>query len=335
MNIARITKYIAPALFLGLVLFSCKKKDEEKPAPVPGAVAPDVRIVATVNGDPITLAEFQERFARAGFKPEQDVEMEVKEDFLNRLIERKMMLREAQRMRIKIGRPEIDKRIESIRTENGNDVQEVLTEQGIDFEKWKSDIWEDMMVERLLAREVGRNVSVSSAEVKRYYQAHPQEFQKPDQVRARQIVVGTEAEAQRVMEILQSGSDFAAVAREKSTAPEAEHGGDLGYFAMGDMPSEFNVVFSLPLGGISGIVKSPYGFHIFKLEDKRQAGKIGLDEAYKEIAVKLRREKEDRRYKQWLTELRSRTKFEVNYRALETLRSGLDATSSISGTTTD
>jgi peptidyl-prolyl cis-trans isomerase C len=319
-------------LFLGLILFSCKKKDEEKPALVPGAVAPDVRIVATVNGDPITLAEFQERFARAGFKPDQSVEMEVKEDFLNRLIERKMMLREAQRMRIKIGRPEIERRIEALRAENGNDVKEVLTEQGIDFEKWKSDIWEDMMVERLLAREVGRHVSVSSLEVKRYYQTHPQEFQKPDQVRVRQIVVGTEAEAQKVMEILQSGADFAAVAREKSTAPEAEHGGDLGYFAMGDMPAEFNVVFNLSIGEISRIVKSPYGFHIFKLEDKRHAGKIGLDEAYKEIAIKLRREKEDRQYKQWLTELRSRTKFEVNYQALEPSRSDLNA-SSVSGTT--
>ena len=316
MNVTRLTKYIAPVLFLGLILFSCKKKDEEKPAP--GAVvSSDVKIVATVNGDPITLAEFQERFARAGFKPEQGVALEVKQDFLNRLIERKMMLGEAQRRRIKIGRNEINKRIEVLRTENGNDVKEVLSEQGIDFEKWKSDIWEDMMVERLLAREVSRHVSVSSSEVKRYYQANPQEFQKPDQVHARQIVVSTEAEAQKVMEVLQTGADFANVARTKSTAPEAEHGGDLGYFAMGDMPTEFNVVFGLSKGGISGIVKSPYGFHIFKLEDKRRAGAISLDEAYKEIAEKLRREKEDRQYKQWLQELRSRTKFEVNYRALE------------------
>jgi len=316
MNVTRLTKYIAPVLFLGLILFSCKKKDEEKPAP--GAVvSPDVKIVATVNGDPITLAEFQERFTRAGFKPEQGVALEVKQDFLNRLIERKMMLGEAQRRRIKIGRNEINKRIEVLRAENGNDVKEVLSEQGIDFEKWKSDIWEDMMVERLLARDISRHVSVSSSEVKRYYQANPQEFQKPEQVHARQIVVSTEAEAQKVMEVLQTGADFATVARTKSTAPEAERGGDLGYFAMGDMPTEFNVVFNLSKGGISGIVKSPYGFHIFKLEDKRRAGTISLDEAYKEIAEKLRREKEDRQYKQWLQELRSRTKFEVNYQALE------------------
>jgi len=316
MNIQRITKYIAPALFLGLIFFACKKKVEEKAQPAVAPVSPDVRIVATLDGDPITLAEFQERFFRAGYKPEQAAELEVKEDFLNRLIERKMLLREAQRKRIKIGLPEINKRIATLSDENGKDVKEMLSSMGIDFEKWKSDIWEDMMIERLLAREVNRRVDVSPSEVRRYYNTHPVEFEKPEQVRARQIVVATEEEARKVMERLKETNDFAGLAREKSTAPEAENGGDLGYFALGDMPLEFNVVFSLPKGGISGIVKSPYGFHIFKLEDRRGPGKVDFEKAYKQIAEKLRREKEDSRYKQWLAQLRARTKFEVNYQAL-------------------
>jgi parvulin-like peptidyl-prolyl isomerase len=83
------------------------------------------------------------------------------------------------------------------------------------------------------------------------------------------------------------------------------------------MPADFNVVFGLPRGGISGIVKSPYGFHIFKLEDKRPAGRRSIEEAGKEIESKLRREKQEKRFKQWMKELRSRTKFEVNYQALE------------------
>jgi parvulin-like peptidyl-prolyl isomerase len=173
------------------------------------------------------------------------------------------------------------------------------------------------MIEQLLAREIYRRVSVSSPEVRRYYQANPQEFEKPEQVHARQIVVATQEDAAAAMELLRSGADFAAVAKEKSTAPEAESGGDLGYFAMGEMPAEFNVVFGLPKGGTSGTVKSPYGYHIFKLVDKRRAGRISLEEARKEITEKLRREKEDKRYKQWLTELRKRTKLEINYQELE------------------
>ncbi len=319
MNTHRFIHYAAPALLLGLVLFSCKQEAVEQPQPpaaVP-AVSADKRVVATINGEPILLAEFQERFARAGFKPDEAAALEVKKDFLNRLIERLMLVREAQRRRMKIGQAEINKRIETLRTENGEDVKETLASMGVDFEKWKSDVWEDLMIERLVAREVNKRVSVSPSAVRAYYQEHPQEFEKPEQARARQIVVATEAEANAVLEALQAGQDFAAVAREKSTAPEAPKGGDLGYFARGDMPVEFNVVFGLRKGEVSGIVKSAYGYHIFKLEDRRRAGKMSLDEAHRDIAEKLRKEREDRRYQEWLKELRARTKFEVNYEALK------------------
>ncbi len=305
---------------LGLVFFSCRQQNggpEHPQAPQQAAtVAADKRIVATINGEPILLADFQERFARAGFKPDEAVAFEVKKDFLNRLIERIMLLREAQRRRMKVSLPELNKRIETLRTENSEDVQGTLASMGIDFEKWKSDVWEDMMIDRLITRAVNRHVSVSPPEVRHYYQDHPQEFERPEQARVRQIVLASEEEARAVMQILAAGRDFASVAREKSTAPEAEKGGDLGYFAKGEMPREFNVVFNLPKGGISEIVKSPYGYHIFKLEDKRKAGKIGLDEAYRGIEAKLRKEKEDTRYQAWLKELRARTKFEVNYDAL-------------------
>jgi peptidyl-prolyl cis-trans isomerase C len=308
----------APALLLGLLFFGCSKKEEAKQPPPPPAIAPEVQILATVNGDPITLGEFLERFARAGLKPEKEAELQVKEEFLNRLIERKMMLREAQRRRIKVSLPEINKRVETVRTEQGKDVKEALGGLGIDYEKWQSDVWEDMMIEKLIARDVVRNLRVPSSEVRRYYQENPQEFQRPEQVRVRQIVVATEEEAQKVLDkLLNEKADFAALARQRSTAPEAEAGGDLGFFAMGEMPGEFNVVFGLPRGGISSVVKSPYGYHIFKLEEKRKAGKLGLEEASKEIAEKLSRQKQDVRYKQWLTELRGRTKFVVNYQGLQ------------------
>ena len=307
----------APAFVLGLLFFGCSKKEEAKPA-APPAVAPETTVLATVNGDPITLGEFQERFARAGLKPEKEAEFQVKEEFLNRLIERKMMLREAQRRRFMVSLPEINKRVEAMRAEQGKDVKETLGGMGIDFEKWKSDLWENMMIEKLIAHDVVRHPHVSSAEVRRYYQEHTQEFQRPEQVRVRQIVVDTEDEAQKVLDqLLNEKADFAVLARQRSTAPEAEEGGDLGFFAMGDMPGEFNVVFGLPRGGISSVVKSPYGYHIFKLEEKRKAGKMGLEEASKEIIEKLSRQKQDARYKQWLAELRGRTKFVVNYQGLQ------------------
>lgn len=312
-------RYTAPVLLLGLFFFGCKKAEQGATEGASPEVSADLRIVATVNGDPITLGEFLERFARAGFETDGDdaAPAAVKVEFLNRLIERKMLLKEAQRGRIKVGLPEINERIEQLRKDQGKDVKETLAASGIDFEKWKADIWENMMIERLLSREIDRHIVISASEVRRYYQEHPAEFERPEQVRARQIVVTTEGEARKVIELLQTRGDFAAVAKEKSTAPEAEKGGDLGYFAAGEMPPEFNVVFGLPKGGVSGVVKSPYGFHIFKLEDRRPAGKRSLEEVSQEIQARLTQEKQEKRFRSWMNELRSRTKFEVNYEALE------------------
>jgi len=312
----RFTHIMAPALVLGLLFFSCTRQEKDKSTGTAARPLPDSTVVATVNGDPITLGEFQERFSRSGFKQEEDADSAVRQEFLNRLVERKMMLREAQRRRIKVGLQEINQRIEGYQKEHGKDVREDLAAQGIDFEKWKSDIWENMMIEKLVGRDVDRAVRVSSAEVRKYFQENQDSFSRRAQVRVRQIVVTTEAEAQSVLEQLHAGADFASLARDKSTAPEAASGGDLGYFSEGEMPAEFNVVFGLSKGGMSGVVKSPYGFHVFKLEDRRPAGKRGLDEVSDEISKKLLHEKQDARFQRWLKELRGRTKFEINYQAL-------------------
>lgn len=311
-----ITRLLAPVLFLGLFFFACTKQEDGSTSPPPVSLLPDVTAVATVNGDPITLGEFQERFIRSGFKQDGGNGLEIKEEFLNRLIERKMMLREAQRRRIKIGLPEINQRIDALRKEYGQDVRKGLASKGIDFEKWKADLWENMMIEKLISRDVDRRVHVSQAEVRRYYQSHQESFMRPEQVRVRQIVVSTENEARSALDQIRSGADFFALAKEKSTAPEAVQGGDLGYFARGEMPAEFNVVFSLNRGSVSGIVKSPYGFHIFKLENKKPAGKRSLDEVSEEISKAIYQEKQEELFRRWMKELRSRTRFEVNYQAL-------------------
>lgn len=312
-----LTHFLAPAVFLGLFFFSCGRTGEKDVAAPDTPSLPDITVVATVNGDPITLGEFIERFTRAGFKLDGSVDVQIKEEFLNRLIERKMMIREAQRKRIKVGLSEINQRISGIQQEHGKDLKEDLLAQGIDYEKWKADIWENLMIEKLLDREVNRHANVSAAEIRRFYQSNPERFKRPNQVRVRQIVVSTENEAEGILEQLHDGANFIALAKEKSTAPEASAGGDLGYFARGEMPSEFNVVFALQKNELSSVVKSPYGFHIFRLEDRRPAGMRGFDEVTAEISKTLLQEKQNELFRKWMKELRSRTKFEVNYQALK------------------
>jgi peptidyl-prolyl cis-trans isomerase C len=92
-----------------------------------------------------------------------------------------------------------------------------------------------------------------------------------EEVRARHILVESEDEAKQVVEELKKGGDFAELAKKKSKDPGASDGGDLGYFTKEQMVPEFsNVAFSLEAGKISDPVKSQFGWHIIKVEDKRK-----------------------------------------------------------------
>ena len=86
--------------------------------------------------------------------------------------------------------------------------------------------------------------------------------------------------------------------------PEKVNGGDLGFFSAGERPPEFDQVFSMEVGTISEVIKSPYGYHIFKLEEKIEPREIPFEEAKAGILQELGRKKAEDAYQRWLKELR-------------------------------
>jgi peptidyl-prolyl cis-trans isomerase C len=112
----------------------------------------------------------------------------------------------------------------------------------------------------------------SEAEMKKLYEESVAKMQPEEEVRARHILVKTEAEAKDVLAKLKGGADFEKLAREISVDPSAKtNGGDLEYFTKGQMVAEFSeAAFKLNKGELSEPVKSQFGFHVIKVEDKRQ-----------------------------------------------------------------
>ncbi len=112
----------------------------------------------------------------------------------------------------------------------------------------------------------------SEAEMKKLYEESVAKIQPEEEVRARHILVKTEAEAKDVLAKLKGGADFEKLAREISVDPSAKtNGGDLEYFTKGQMVAEFSeAAFKLNKGELSEPVKSQFGFHVIKVEDKRQ-----------------------------------------------------------------
>jgi peptidyl-prolyl cis-trans isomerase C len=107
------------------------------------------------------------------------------------------------------------------------------------------------------------------------------------------------------------------VARASSIGPEGKNGGDLGWIARGGgFPEVFDVCFSLPLNSISDVVPSPYGFHLFRVVERKGASKRTLDQARGEVAERLLRDRRARAQEEYLASLRSRATIQVDQAAL-------------------
>jgi parvulin-like peptidyl-prolyl isomerase len=159
---------------------------------------------------------------------------------------------------------------------------------------------------------------VSDDEIREHYEANKDKFQQPLMVRARQIVVATEKEASTLRTRLTRGEDFAEIARLYSLSPDAESGGDLGVFAKGQMPEEFDeIVFRYRVGSISKVVKSPYGYHIFKVEDRMRPRLQRLEEVRDQIADGIFQGRQGAFFKEWLDSLKKQAKIIIYPENLE------------------
>jgi parvulin-like peptidyl-prolyl isomerase len=276
--------------------------------------------VATVDGEKVPLEDFKERLeqkivlmeGRSSMNAEQ---FEVlKRDVLNELIDEQVMLNRARRLGLSISEGELKRRLEEIRKDYGEEHFEQYFKGGQkEYRTWEEKLRRRLLLEELVRQEVNSRVSVSDEEVLDYLKQHGEERLVAERVHLSQMVFQDREKAEMVMQRLKNGEDFAALAREFSLGPEAERGGDLGYFARGVLPEAFDrVIFSLPPGKVSGIIETPYGYHIFKVLERQRSGKRVLAEQRELAEAKLKRDKEDREYAGWLERLRRESIIKIN-----------------------
>ena len=301
-------------LLLCGVLFvaGCEAEPEEKP------VSP----LIVINDQEISKADFLAEFEKTLQKdqPLTGIEREeLQRSFLVQLIDRELIHGEARRLNIEITEADIDAALQAYRQDySGTSFETMLQERGVTLEGWREELKESLIMEKLLEEAVYSRVDVIDKEVTAYYEANRGQFDRPAQVRARQIVVANEAEGQEVLGLLRQGRPFAEIAAEYSLSPDAEQGGDLGFFARGEMPPEFDeVVFDLPVNRLSDLVKSDYGYHIFLVEEKRKATRLKKKDAADEIRAILESQKKEVVYLDWLQEMRARAVISVDWAQLE------------------
>jgi peptidyl-prolyl cis-trans isomerase C len=175
----------------------------------------------------------------------------------------------------------------------------------------------------LIDKEFGNTVSVADKEVKAYYDKYPSFFKKPEQVRARHILIKVDpkadskekAEAHKKIEDiqhkLQKGEDFEALAKEFSQCPSAANGGDLGSFGRGQMVKPFEeAAFALKPGEVSDIVETRFGYHLIEVMDKKPATTIPYKDIKDRLKQYLKQEKIQKEVRLYAEKLKEKAKVE-------------------------
>lgn len=274
-------------------------------------------IVAQVNDEQITVDDFNREMKELVLEPGKEMEGKdlgnLKEAYLDQVIERKILVQEARRLGIRVSQEELNQAISEIKKDYpGEGFGEKLGLKGMTLEGWKVRLEEKLLAEKMIRKALHYRGDIDEKEALRYYEEHLSLFQIPERVRARQIVVTNEEEAFQILNRLKKGESFEKLALKKSMGPEKVEKGDLGYFSKGERPSEFDHVFTMEVGGISEVIKSSYGYHIFKLEEKIEPRQISFEEAQSGILEELRHKKGEEEYQQWLKGLRGKARVRIN-----------------------
>jgi parvulin-like peptidyl-prolyl isomerase len=172
-----------------------------------------------------------------------------------------------------------------------------------------------LKVQKYLLANVYKDIAVSDAEVAQFYESHLNDFRKTEEIQLFQIMVKDREKLLKIrQELLNQPSRFEEVARRESISPEAANGGAMGFFEKGMLPQEMEgVVFSLKVNEISPIVESPYGFHLFKITQKRKSRMLLLVAVKDKIKNKMLSARLAAAYQDFLTRLKTEVPVQLNY----------------------
>ncbi|MBP3437611.1 MAG: peptidyl-prolyl cis-trans isomerase [Clostridia bacterium] len=149
-------------------------------------------------------------------------------------------------------------------------------------------------------------VAVTDEELKKYYNDNQDKMMSPEAVSASHILVKEEQEALDLLQKIEAGElSFEAAAKEHSTCPSGQNGGNLGEFGRGQMVPEFDeACFSMTVGEMRGPVKTQFGYHIIRLNGKKEATVFPFDEVKEELYQRLLAEKQQAAYRSRVNQLK-------------------------------
>ena len=257
--------------------------------------------IATVNDQHITKAAFDNRLES---NP-------AAKQVLTQLVQQALIDQYGKDNNIVISPSDVSKKEQDVESHYPpGQFAAILQQQGLT----ESDVQAILRDQLIISKAVDPGVQVTNANIAAFFAKNHASLDKPEQVRARHILVADEKTADMIEAKLKAGGDFAALAKQYSTDPSTkDKGGELGFFGPGQMVAPFQAAaFALPVGATSAPVKSPFGWHIINVEEKKPAIKATLAGSSAQIKEQLTQQAEQQQVPVFLQGLRAKANIQVN-----------------------
>ncbi len=287
------------------------------------------RIVAVVDQSVITEQELENRIRTVTAQlKKQGVELPpeniLRKQILERLISDALQLQYAAQTGVKVDDNQLDKTIQRIAEQNQMSVKEfsdALAADGVSFTKFRADIRNEITISRLRDREIESRVNVTESEIDNYLTTQASSNENRDEYEIAHILIRTPEEGspeeiqkarskvEEAIKALQEGASFAKVSANYSDAPNALEGGNLGWKAASQIPSLFQEALkNMQPGEISPALRSPNGFHVLKLINKRGGNSpLVIEQTHaRHILIKLSEVVSEKESKQKIEGIRER-----------------------------
>jgi peptidyl-prolyl cis-trans isomerase C len=301
----------------------------EKPAPVKPVPTKLPEVVARVNGQPITLAEFQaalrEYEGRSG-PVMPDTRDAVYRGVLDDLVALRLLNAELDTRKMDTKPGELDGAMREMRGRFPNEkaYRDALAEQKMTHEQLRERTRRSLLITQLLEQEVGKSISVKPSEVAAFYEQNPARFTQPESVRVSHVLIAVPADAPpaareaartRAADIARkarAGTDFGTLARQYSSDASRERGGDLGFVLRGQAQPPFEqAAFALAPGQISDPVETIFGFHVIRGGEKRPSQAVPFGQAAAQVEQFLLDQKRQEQARAYVTRLKASGKVEI------------------------
>ena len=300
-------------LLLGVLLAGCPSERTVDLPVIP--VAPD-KTVVTVNGEPISMEEFDAEFRlmRIHYDAVTENEMRaIKRRLSDQVIDRRLLVQEARRLGLKLTRKEAESALKDALKDVPEDFWTVLKSQGIGKNTWKRKLLQERLARDVVDREVNSKVLITPEETEDYYWTHLPFYWRPAAVEARHLVVQKKADLDKVLAGLRKGEDFPKLVSTFSLAPGKSRGGDWGLMGTDRLSSDYlKVLSALKPGEVSKPLKDEVGYHLFQLVGWRQREMKPFPEVRDMIHDDLMKEEQDHRFDQWMADLKRKAVIKVN-----------------------